>query len=57
MCLNIYRVAREAFEPNFFEFLLTCAAIHVSQSMLGRFEITGIAQPSEVDDKQAKSNA
>ena len=53
--LNIYREAREAFEPNFIGFLLICAAIYVSLSMLARFEIVGIAQPAEVDDRQAES--
>ena len=54
--LNFYHEAREAFEPNFFGFLLICAAIYVSLSMLARFEIVGIEQPSAVDDRQAGSN-
>ena len=55
--LNIYREAREAFEPNFLGFFLICAALYVSLSMLARFEIVGIALASEVDDSQANSNA
>ncbi len=53
--LNIYRDAREAFEPNFVGFILICASTYVCLSMLARFEIVGVAAPSEVDVGRADS--
>ena len=47
--LSIYREAREAYEPNFIGFLLICAAIYVSVSLLGRFEIVRIAAPPDME--------
>ncbi|WP_152610457.1 MULTISPECIES: hypothetical protein [unclassified Leisingera] len=55
--LNIYREAREAYEPNFVGFLLICAAIYISVSLLRRFEIVRIAASPDVEDKETDSNS
>lgn len=54
--LNIYREAREAYEPNFLGFLLTCAAIYIALSLTGRFEIVGIATSSEAEKLHAEGS-
>lgn len=53
--LNIYREAREAYEPNFLGFLLMCAAIYIAVSLLLRFESVGVAESSETEVKQPRS--
>lgn len=55
--LNIYCEAREAYEPNFVGFLLICAAIYISVSLLRRFEIVRIAASPDVEDKETDSNS
>lgn len=55
--LNIYREAREAYEPNFMGFLLICAALYVSVSLLGRFEVVGIAAKPDIKGKEPVSNS
>ncbi|MCL6283561.1 hypothetical protein M3P21_08425 [Ruegeria sp. 2012CJ41-6] len=55
--LNIYREARETYEPNFVGFLLICAAIYISVSLLGRFEIVRIAASSDMEEKEAESSS
>jgi len=54
--LNIYRQAREAYEPNFLGFLLICAAIYVIINMLSRFEPVGITRPPEANFEKQVSN-
>ncbi|WP_411892410.1 hypothetical protein [Yoonia sp. SDW83-1] len=45
--LNIYREGREAYEPNFWGFLIAGAAIFFVVSLLSRFEIVGQITSSE----------
>lgn len=53
--LNVYREAREAYEPNALGFLLMCAAIYIAVSLLSRLEIVGVAESSEADVEQLRS--
>ena len=54
--LNIYRQAREAYEPNFLGFLLICVAIYIALNSMGRFEVVGIATSPEAENLHAQGD-
>lgn len=54
--INIYRDAREAYEPNFLGFLIICVSIYIALNFTGRFEIVGAATPPEADKLDAQGD-
>ncbi|WP_299773364.1 hypothetical protein [uncultured Tateyamaria sp.] len=51
--LNVFREAREAYEPNLLGFLLICVAVYVLLNLTGRFEVVGCATSSEAEKLRA----